>query len=63
MKSFVLAKHAHFKVVLGTDATGKLYSVEGIPTNLVLNSSGKIIYAAEGFDQKGILAAVRRAKQ
>ena len=52
-----LAMHA----VLGGDKISELYRIQAIPTNYVLDPSGKILARFMGFDEQGIRAALAKA--
>ena len=42
------------------DKVAEKYGVQGIPTNYVIDRSGKIIARFEGFDEEGIRKALAR---
>jgi peroxiredoxin len=39
----------------------QLYGVEGVPTNVVIDKTGKIRYLQAGFDPEGLKKAIEEA--
>ncbi len=48
-------------VALKGDKVGETYKIEGVPTNYLIGSDGKILAAIEGFDEEGLRQALAKA--
>jgi len=56
-----VAKERMRSTVAFADGLDDLLEIKGIPTVIVFNRAGKIVYRAEGFDEEGFAAAVSAA--
>ncbi len=61
VRKFVQSNNVPFPVMLGAASTGPSYNIQAIPSNIVIAPNGTIVYAVEGYDEKGILDAVQKA--
>jgi hypothetical protein len=60
IRRFVKEKGYTFPIVMDKEKGGAFdsYKVEACPTNYLVNAKGKIVYAATGFDEKGLRTAL-----
>lgn len=63
-KEFVNKHKLTYIVLVDESEDGKvaqLYSVQGVPTNIVIDKEGKIRYLQAGFDPEGMKRAIEEA--
>jgi hypothetical protein len=63
VKSFIKEFKLTMPVVMsgkGSNDADKAFGIMGSPTNVLIDSSGKVAAVFEGFDEKGLLAALAK---
>ncbi len=61
ISKFWQSGHLTLPVAMDPGKVEKLYGVQAIPTNYVIDGHGKILGAFEGFDEAGIRQALAKA--
>ena len=60
IRKFVAKEKLKFPVVMSTPKLLSTYGIEGIPTNYLLDSSGKIVFHSVGYDEAGLMKALAK---
>ena len=58
VKKFVAQEGFRFPVLLSSPSVLADYGVSAIPTNVLIDGKGKIVFASQGFDEAGLNAAL-----
>lgn len=61
VNKFIREKKWSFPIVLDSGQVSIDYKVTSVPTNILVNSKGQIIYRAVGYNETGLATALRNA--
>lgn len=61
VNDFIRDKKWSFPIVLDSGQVSLDYKVSSVPTNILVNAKGQIIYRAVGFDEAELKTALRNA--
>ena len=60
IRKFIAREKLKFPVVMSTPTLLNAYGIEGIPTNYLLDSRGKIVFRSVGYDEAGLTKALAK---
>jgi hypothetical protein len=61
VENFIREKKWSFPIVLDSGQVSMDYKVTSVPTNILVNAKGQIVYRAVGFDEAELKTALRNA--